>query len=1628
MLKVFKGFMAAAVGAVIFAGVMASTADRAYAQLSCGSVSGTTSVLSASESAQTCTVAAGGAPTGTFGLTAGFSFGTSITILAYNTFGSTSTGPITCTGAGCIPASTSTNNFTACDFNVGACQISTTFRDSANANVNVVLNVANGSQTISSMTLTGGAYSPPPPAVASILPTIGRATGGDPVTITGSGFTGATGVTIGGAAATGVTVVNDTTITATTPAGTNGANASVVVTSASGSNAANALFTYDGVVPFVVSIVRSTPGTSPTNANQVGWIVTFSEPVQGFDRTDISAVLTGATGPVTLDSGVSAITTSTYNASYGNFTLDNFNGTAGLAVNFNPAGPIRDMAGNGVSTAPPTGANEIYVIDNTAPSATLASLASSNADPTRAGLGETLTLTLQFDEAVATTPIVLIAGQAATVSGSGTNFTATLAVSGLTPAGNASINVGGVADAAGNGTPSILATTNGSAVTIDPVAPTVAISGVPANGNAAFTATFTFSEPVNGFTIGDVSVGNGAASAFTGSDGDTVYTALITPAANGTVTVDVAGNAAQDVVGNASTAATQASSNFDATAPTISISSVPGTTNAAFTATFTFSEAVSGFAVADITVVNGSASAFTGSNGDTVYTALVTPTADGVVTIDVASGVAQDGVGNDNTAATQASSNFDGTRPDVAISGVPANSAAPFTATFTFTEVVNGFALGDISVGNGSASALTGSDGDTVYTALITPVANGTVTVDVAENVALDGSGNGNTAAAQASSNFDATNPSLAISGVPADTNAPFTATFTFTEAVNGFAVGDIAVGNGAASAFTGSDGDTLYTALITPAANGTVTIDVAANAAQDGAGNGNIAAAQAISDFDNIHPTVSISGVPANSNSAFTVTFTFSEGVAGVGLADIGIGNGAASALTGSSGDTVYTALITPTSVGAVTIDFASNGVVDAAGNGNTAPAQASSNFDNAAPGVVISGVPSATNSAFTATFTFTEPVNGFSLADVTVGSGAASAFTGSDGDTVYTALITPAASGTVTVDVAANAAQDGVGNPSTAATQASTSFDGDAPGVASIARNSPSTATTDADALTWRVTFSETTQNVDAADFGVTGTTAPVSGVTPVSGSVYDVTVSGGDLANANVTVTLNFLGGQNITDLLGNALVNTTPTGANDNSFNVINDLVSPTVSIGVPDTTNGPFTATLTFSEPVVNFTVGGINVTAGTAGGFTVEPLAGGGAGNTVFTAVITPSGAANDPVSIAVPGGAAQDLAGNANAGSETVSVNFVNEEFVRTRTQRVVKNFLSRRADQLTVNTPSVADRLTRRRGAGGSSVPLGFTASGTLESNRLGFATSLRQIVGAQKAREAARQAGLAEQAAGSANLAGGPSYTGTKGVSIDDATDEGLDIWIKGSLARVESGQSGSDVGQLYIGVDYKVTPNFLWGFLAEVDWTSEDDSGQDTNLDGVGWMIGPYAAARIHDNLIADVLMTVGRSENDVTAAGGAGTFDTNRFLIRGGLTGDFDIEGWQFMPHVGMLYYREEQDSFTNTQGVFIPGQTVSLGRLTFGPEVSTTIVRADGTVLTPRASVKGIWDFEAAEDIDLQTGLASGSDEVRARFEGGLGWQMSNGWRVAGDGFYDGVGAEDFEAYGGNVSLSVPLN
>ncbi len=209
----------------------------------------------------------------------------------------------------------------------------------------------------------------------------------------------------------------------------------------------------------------------------------------------------------------------------------------------------------------------------------------------------------------------------------------------------------------------------------------------------------------------------------------------------------------------------------------------------------------------------------------------------------------------------------------------------------------------------------------------------------------------------------------------------------------------------------------------------------------------------------------------------------------------------------------------------------------------------------------------------------------------------------------------------------------------------------DSTSPRVSSIDRQSPTSETTNADSLTFSVAFSESVKNVDASDFSVSGTTATVTSVSG-SGSSYTVTVSGGDLASLEGTVTLGFAGGQNIQDSSNNSLSNTTPTGTNNNSYTLDNTAPAIT-SISIPNTAmkvGDTVTVTITVADD------GGDTYTnlSGTIGGFTLGALS--KTNNTTYTAQFTVTDGGSDvaagsdiPVNFTL-----SDSAGNTSAAFNT--------------------------------------------------------------------------------------------------------------------------------------------------------------------------------------------------------------------------------------------------------------------------------------------------------------------------------------------------------------------------------------
>ena len=305
-------------------------------------------------------------------------------------------------------------------------------------------------------------------------------------------------------------------------------------------------------------------------------------------------------------------------------------------------------------------------------------------------------------------------------------------------------------DATGNGNEAAQTFT----IEADLERPEVSIAGpmepIPV-GMAGFEVTITFSEPVEGFELEDIQVTNATASNFTEVSPQD-YTATITPEESGEVRVEVGEDVAEDATGNGNEAAQTFTIEADLERPEVSIAGpmepIP-VGMAGFEVTITFSEPVEGFELEDIQVTNATASNFTEVSPQD-YTATITPEESGEVRVEVGEDVAEDATGNGNEAAQTFTIEADLERPEVSIAGpmepIPVGMAG-FEVTITFSEPVEGFEREDIRISNAMVSDFT-EVAASEYRATIEPAELGQpVVVEVPEDVAEDGAGNGNRAA-----------------------------------------------------------------------------------------------------------------------------------------------------------------------------------------------------------------------------------------------------------------------------------------------------------------------------------------------------------------------------------------------------------------------------------------------------------------------------------------------------------------------------------------------------------------------------------------------------------------------------------------------------------------------------------------------------------------------------------------------------------------------------------------------------------------------------------------------------------------------------------------------------------------
>ena len=350
--------------------------------------------------------------------------------------------------------------------------------------------------------------------------------------------------------------------------------------------------------------------------------------------------------------------------------------------------------------------------------------------------------------------------------------------------------------------------------------------------------------------------------------------------------------------------------------------------------------------------------------------------------------------------------------------------------------------------------------------------------------------------------------------------------------------------------------------------------------------------------------------------------------------------------------------------------------------------------------------------------------------------------------------------------------------------------------------------------------------------------------------------------------------------------------------------------------------------------------------------------------------------------------------------------------EFVIDRTQTVIRNFITDRADQIAAGELSLAQRLIDRSGS--SNLPvnvnglqlisaglheLALRGEGVNPLQTATLETSLQQVLSYQHRQE--------------------QPYLPASARTVFNAPR--YDVWVRARYSRLTNEGRIGDLGLIYFGGDYLISPDLLIGGIAQIDTFDQKDDDLGATASGTGWMTGPYMVARLNDQLLFEGRAAWGMSYNDVNPLGTyVDEFETTRWLLKGAFTGEFARDGWRFNPAMSAFWMQDRQEKYTDRLGIVIPGQSIDLGQLTFGSRLSREIEWSNGLTVTPSIQVQGVWNFAAPEQV-------STAEPLRARLKTGLSVTGFEGLTINASGHLDGIGVDDVLSYGGEIQLSIPL-
>ena len=239
----------------------------------------------------------------------------------------------------------------------------------------------------------------------------------------------------------------------------------------------------------------------------------------------------------------------------------------------------------------------------------------------------------------------------------------------------------------------------------------------------------------------------------------------------------------------------------------------------------------------------------------------------------------------------------------------------------------------------------------------------------------------------------------------------------------------------------------------------------------------------------------------------------------------------------------------------------------------------------------------------------------------------------------------------------------------------------------------------------------------------------------------------------------------------------------------------------------------------------------------------------------------------------------------------------------------------------------------------------------------------------------------------------------------------------IW--GSLAGAWSESDASKSRHVFgaLGKHKWYSDRQLVGIMLQFDMTDEEIANSRGNIDGTGWLAGPYFAARHSTQpLYFEGRLLWGQSYNQIRfqdPARGQRTsdFDSTRWLAQLRMEGEMSLGASRLLPYVDASWIEDSSSSFTDNRDTRVPGLTVRLGQLRLGSNIEIPVALKQGQMtITGGLGVTPSYTDNNSPDPALS--------QTRARADFGIDYKLNKNTYLNFDSHYDDIGVSDYKSFG----------